>query len=78
MQEVKSSNISHVGYDPATNELRIRFTRGGEYLYRGVSEEEHAALMGAESIGKHFQAHIRTKYAGAKQASSVEEVAVAS
>lgn len=73
MQEVKSSIISHVGYDPAMNELRIRFTRGGEYLYKGVSQEEHAALMAAESIGKHFQAHIRPQHTGAKQASPVEE-----
>lgn len=78
MKAVDSSTISHVGYDPATNELRIRFTRGGEYLYKGVSEEEHAALMGAESIGKHFQAHIRQQHAGEKQAPQPEVVAVAS
>lgn len=72
MQEVKSSTISHVGYDPATQELRVRFARGGEYLYKGVTEQEHADLMGAESIGKHFQARIRTRYTGARQASPGE------
>lgn len=67
MQEVKSSTITHVGYEPATQELRIRFTHGGEYVYPGVPQEEHAALMGSESIGKHFHAHIRSKYTGRQQ-----------
>lgn len=78
MQEVKSSTISHVGYDRSTHELRIRFTRGGEYLYKGVSEEEHQALMAAESIGKHFQAHIRPQHAGTKQAPPAELREIAS
>jgi hypothetical protein len=72
MQEVKSNTISHVGYDKETSELRIRFTRGGEYLYRGVSPEEHAKLMAAESIGSHFQKHIRPHYTGAKQVTLAE------
>ena len=75
MEAVKSSTISHVGYDPATNELRIRFTHGGEYLYRGVSPEEHAKLMAAESIGKHFMKNIRSQYTGAKQAATAEKIA---
>lgn len=66
MQEVKSSTISHVGYDAASQELRIRFTHGGEYLYGGVPEAEHKSLMEARSIGKHFHAHIRSKYVGTK------------
>ena len=66
MQEVKSSTISHVGHDPQTNELRVRFHHGGEYTFAGVSADEHKALMGADSIGKHFHAHIRSKYSGVK------------
>ena len=66
MQEVKSSTIAAVGYDRESKELTIRFIHGGEYLYRGVSEAEHKALMDAPSIGKHFHAHIRQKYTGTK------------
>lgn len=68
MQEVQSSTISHVGYHAATQELRIRFKHGGEYLYNGVSEAEHKALMDAPSIGKHFHSNIRPKYNGKKVA----------
>lgn len=67
MQEVQSSTISHIGYEPTSQELRIRFKHGGEYLYKNVTEAEHAALMAAESIGKHFMANIRPKHTGAKQ-----------
>ena len=64
---MKSSTISHIGYDAATQELRVRFVHGGEYLYQNVTEAEHNALMSAESIGKHFIANIKKLHAGAKQ-----------
>lgn len=67
MKEVKSSSISHVGYEPSTQELRIRFVHGGEYLYRGVTESEHAALMAAPSVGQYFHAHIKPHHTGEKQ-----------
>ena len=68
MQEVKSSTIAAVGYDRESKELTIRFIHGGEYLYCGVSEAEHKALMDAPSIGKHFHSNIRPKYNGKKAA----------
>ena len=72
MQEVKSNMISHVGHDPETNTLRVRFKNGGqEYEYPTLTAEEHAALIGAESIGKHFQTHIRPKHAGNKIPGSI-------
>ena len=66
MEEVASGTISHVGYDPTTQTLAVRFKHGGEYLYEGVSAEAHRALLGAESIGKHFMAHVRPHYIGVK------------
>jgi hypothetical protein len=69
---VKSGAISHVGYDPATETLTVRFTNGGTYSYPGVPEHVHASLMAAESIGKHFYANVRPHYAGTK----LEPVAV--
>lgn len=68
MKEVKSSSISHVGHDPATNQLTVRFTNGGTYIYDGVTTEDHKALMESESIGKHFGQHIRPKFAGKRVA----------
>lgn len=68
MQEVNSSTISHIGHDQATNTLTISFKNGGTYTYEGVPAEEHAKLMSAPSIGKHFMANIRSKYKGVKAA----------
>ena len=61
MQEVKSSTITHVGHNPESKELRVRFAHGGEYLYPNVTGEEYLAFVGAKSIGQHFHAHIRPK-----------------
>lgn len=59
MKEVKSSQISKIGYDPTAQKLRIQFKTGSEYDYDGVSQEEHDELIGAESIGRHFGQKIR-------------------
>jgi hypothetical protein len=59
---VKSSTISHVGYDKDSSTLTIRFTHGGTYEYPDVPESVHDALLASESLGKHFHAHIRTKF----------------
>lgn len=66
MQPVNSSSISHIGYDPKSKQLTVRFHNGSDYTYSGVSAEEHQALLNANSIGKHFSANIRTKYKGIK------------
>lgn len=59
---VTSSNIKSIGHDPATNTLEVEFNTGGIYQYGGVSAEKHQALVGAESIGKHFGQHIKSAY----------------
>ena len=64
---VKSSNIAAVGFDPATSTLGVQFSSGATYHYAGVSAEDHAALMGADSIGSHFAKNIRGKFEGVKQ-----------
>jgi len=67
---VKSSQLISVGHDPATNTLEIEFPSrkqaphggalpGPVYRYSGVSAEQHAALMKAESVGSHFIKHIK-------------------
>jgi KTSC domain len=68
MKEVKSGSISHVGYDPQTSQMTIKFHNGGTYTYEGVSEAEHKALLEAPSIGKHFTQHVRNKRQGLRAA----------
>jgi hypothetical protein len=66
-QEVKSSNLHSVLYDAEKKRLEVVFKNGSAYQYHGVSSEEHAALMKADSHGKHFMKHIRPKYEGKKK-----------
>lgn len=54
MVEVKSSNLSKVGYDELTKTLKVVFKDGQEYEYSEVPSELHADLMKAESVGKFF------------------------
>jgi hypothetical protein len=64
MHEVKSSVISHIDYNPETNELTVRFHSGHNYSYSGVTSAEFEALLNSPSVGKHFSEHIRPKKKG--------------
>jgi hypothetical protein len=59
---VVSSSITHVGHDPATNTLSVRFKGGGLYHYANVSADEHAKFLAADSKGTHFRTFIRGQY----------------
>lgn len=61
MTPVKSSNIAAVGHDPHTSELTVEFKNGGRYIYHGISADQHAALMKADSIGSHLHKYIKSK-----------------
>jgi hypothetical protein len=56
---VKSSNISSIGYDPVTCTLQVEFRNGGLFNYDGVTPDQHAEMMKADSIGRYFHAHVR-------------------
>lgn len=64
MHTVKSSLIEAVGYDPHTRTLRVKLndtdrgTHGPTYEYSNVSPQDHAALITAKSIGRHFNKEI--------------------
>ena len=60
---VKSSNIKSVAYDPSTRVLEVKFLSGKHFRYMDVGPKTYDALMVAESVGKHFGAHIRGKFA---------------
>lgn len=62
-QPVQSSNIAAVGYDPATAELEIEFAAGGLYRYADVPADKYQQLIAAESVGSHFAANIKGRFA---------------
>jgi len=67
LQDVDSTQIHSIGYDPETQTLAIRFTRGfGEkrgpgslYHYSNVEQADYDAFLASESKGKHFGQHIK-------------------
>lgn len=61
MREVSSKNIRAVGYDTEKHVLHIDF-KGRVYKYQSVPPDVHAALMAAESKGKHFRTHLWGRY----------------
>ena len=64
MTSVDSSNISAIGYDPATQELQVEFKNGTTYSYQGVTEGQYQELLNAPSVGRYFMANIRGTYPG--------------
>lgn len=59
-QAVVSSSLKSIGHDGDV--LEVEFHSGKVYRYSGVAREHFDALIGAESIGKHFGEHVRGKY----------------
>lgn len=51
MHSVSSSQVSHMGHDPQTNTMHVRFHNGALYEYQNVTADEHDALKNAGSIG---------------------------
>lgn len=59
LKQVESKAIKAFGYMPEKKTLIVEFHSGDLFAYANVSAKEHAALEGAESIGKWFAKHIR-------------------
>lgn len=51
-QEVSSSAIRSVGYDPDTQTLELVFTSGDAYTYEPVDEATYDAVRSADSVGR--------------------------
>lgn len=60
--DVESSNLVAVDYDEEFAKLRVKFRSGSVYEYDDVPYAVYQELMDAESHGKYFHKHIRTKY----------------
>ena len=59
---VESSNLRSVGYDEFLLVLEIEFNSNAVYRYYGVPSEVHDELINAESVGKYFNANVKSKY----------------
>lgn len=59
MLSVKSSNITAIGYNKKELQLLVEFKGGKTFGYKYVSHDELNALLGAESVGKHFNQFIK-------------------
>ena len=66
MLPVVSSNVKAVGYDPDTQTMRVEFHSGGIYDHADVPPAQHAAVINAPSVGKHYNRHIRGVHASTK------------
>ncbi|HOE18890.1 MAG TPA: KTSC domain-containing protein [Syntrophorhabdaceae bacterium] len=59
---VSSSNLHSVGYDPASQTLRIKFRDGGVYDYYNVPVSRYTGLMSSGSKGSYHANHIKDHY----------------
>jgi hypothetical protein len=58
-EQVSSTNLASVGYDPAAKVLEIEFRSGGVYQYDGVPAALYEGLMAASSHGSYFDEFIK-------------------
>ena len=61
-----SSNVAAIGYHAPTRRMAVQFKSGSTHIYADVKPEDHAAFAGAESVGKHFHAHVRNVFKSTK------------
>jgi len=64
---VASSNVEAVGYDPASQELHVRFLGTGQtYVYYEVPEWVFEELKNAASIGSYLNRQVKGRFQHAK------------
>jgi hypothetical protein len=59
---VESSNVRSIGYYEPSRTMHVEFRDGRVYEYSGVPPEAHQALVNAPSVGRHFHAHIKSRF----------------
>lgn len=59
---VASSNLRSVGYDPQATTLEVEFVDGGIYQYYGVPEHMYEQMMNAPSKGQFLNTYIKNQY----------------
>lgn len=68
MQNVKSSFIAQIGYEPRTQTAIVTFKRGGVYAYLGVGKAVFDTWQSAHSIGSFYARVIKPAYASVRVA----------
>lgn len=61
-QAVESSELQSVGYELSTSVLEAEFRSGEIYQYFDVPAQLVLELLKAESLGRYFNARIRSKF----------------
>lgn len=62
LNEVVSSNISRVGYDPVKMSMVVQYLNGNTYKYINVPYEVYEGLLNAESKGRYMNEAVKNKY----------------
>lgn len=62
MIRVNSSAIDAIGYDPNTQQMRIRFKHGGTYSFCRVPQSIFDGFLSSSSKGTYYDRHIRDRY----------------
>lgn len=60
--EVNSSELRSIGYDVSTSLLEAEFHSGEIYQYFDVPAQFVLELLEADSLGRYFNAQIRSKF----------------
>jgi len=58
--QVSSSNVSSIGYENGT--LEVKFLNGRIYQYHGVSESIYKTLLSGVSVGSYLAKYVYGKY----------------
>jgi hypothetical protein len=58
----QSTCLDYVEYTPRSHRMMCGFTDGSEYAYSGVEKEAYLDLIGAGSVGRHFNYNVRMQY----------------
>jgi len=59
---VASSNVKSIGYDPQTTTLEVEFVDGAIYQYYGVPQNMYEQMMTAPSKGQFLNTYIKNHY----------------
>lgn len=62
MRNVFSSHVDQIGYDPETQELHVKYTKGQYAIYQDVPPDKAATVMGSASIGSALHEHIKGSF----------------
>ena len=57
--EVASSTISHLDFNPDTQQCIVRFHSGMRYAYSPMTREKYEEFLAAKSIGRWFTENVR-------------------